>query len=95
MNNQNRLSAEIDSSQTQEVKSNHESNTEASQFQSLLAEMKARIVKLIQHILFDFMKAQQQVSSILLELSATLHQRSHEDRSMSRSSSYDQASSIK
>ena len=55
--------------------------------------MKTRIVKLMHQILFDFMKAQQQAFSILSRLSAALHQQ--ENRSISRSSSYDQASSIK
>ena len=96
MNNQDELSADIDFSQTQEAESNHESNTRSSQsssIQALFAGMKARIVKLMQQILFDFMKAQQQASSILSRLFTALHQR--EDRLISRSSSYDQASSIK
>ena len=46
-----------------------------------------------QRILTDFMKTQQQASSILSALSAALHQR--EDRSISRSSSYDQVFTIK
>ena len=87
MNNQN---ADIDSSQTQRAKSNHESNSQA-----LFEKMKARMIELMQRILTDFMKTQQQASSTLSELSAALHQRSHEDRSISRSSSYEQAFSIK
>ena len=102
MNNQNRSSAEIDFSQTQDsnqtqnfsqtqgTESNHESYLKASQSQSLSAEMKVRIVELMQQTLFTFMKAQAHNSASHSESSASI-----EDRSSSRSSSYEHASSWK
>ena len=84
MYNQN---AGIDSSQIQKAESNHESYLEASQSQSLSAEMKARIVELMQQTLFTFMKAQAHNSASHSESSISI-----EDRSSSRSSSYEHAS---
>lgn len=56
INNQDELSVDIDPNQIQRAKSNHELNFN----QTLFEKMKARIVELMQHGLFDFIKAQQQ-----------------------------------
>ena len=87
MYNQN---AGIDFSQTQEAVSNHESYLEAPQSQTLPAEMKARIVELMQQTLFTFMKAQAHNPAPHSEPPT-----STEDRPPSRSSPYEHASSSK
>lgn len=59
INDRNELSANIDFRQIQKAESNHVSNFSSNQ--TLFEKIKARIVKLMQQILSNFIKAQIQI----------------------------------